>query len=151
MMDGFFSSVQAKDAQALWSNPISCHILCPRMNDKSPTIRLHLWLETDEGVFFGAGRVHLLEKIETYGSLKKAAEAMGMSYRAAWGKIKATEANVGFSLVKKEAGKKGGYRLTDEGRRLMTQYKRWFCRVEDSAFQSAKEIFPFPVRPFKEP
>jgi len=121
------------------------------MNDKSPTIRLHLWLETDEGVFFGAGRVHLLEKIETYGSLKKAAEAMGMSYRAAWGKIKATEANVGFSLVKKESGKKGGYSLTDEGRRLTAQYKSWFCRVEESAIQFATEVFPFPVRPFKEP
>lgn len=121
------------------------------INNKSPTIRLHLWLETDEGVFFGAGRVHLLEKIEMHGSLKKAAECMGMSYRAAWGKIKATEANVGFSLVKKNAGKKGGYSLTDEGRSLMVQYKSWFCRVEDSALTLATEIFPFPVQPFKEP
>lgn len=121
------------------------------MGNKPPTIRLHLWLETDDGIFFGAGRVHLLEKIETYGSLKKAAEAMGMSYRAAWGKIKATEASVGFSLVKKESGKKGGYSLTEEGRSLMAQYKSWFCRVEDSAFQSAVDTFPFPVRSFKEP
>jgi len=121
------------------------------MDNRSPTIRLHLWLETDKGVFFGAGRVHLLEKIETYGSLKKAAEAMGMSYRAAWGKIKATEANVGFSLVKKASGKKGGYSLTDEGRNLMAQYKTWFSRVEDFACESATEIFPFPVQPFKEP
>ncbi len=121
------------------------------MTDKSPTIRVHIWLETDEGVFFGAGRVNLLEKIEMHGSLKKAAESMGMSYRAAWGKIKATEANVGFSLVKKNAGKKGGYSLTDEGRSMMAHYKSWFCRVEDSAFQLANEILPFPVRPFKEP
>jgi molybdate transport system regulatory protein len=124
------------------------------MTDKSPTsptIRVHIWLETDEGVFFGAGRVLLLEKIDIHGSLKKAAECLGMSYRAAWGKIKATEANVGFSLVKKNAGKKGGYSLTDDGRRLMAQYKSWFCRVEDSAVQLANEIFPFPVRPFKEP
>jgi molybdate transport system regulatory protein len=121
------------------------------MTDKSPTIRVHIWLETDDGIFFGAGRVHLLEKIEMHGSLKKAAECMGMSYRAAWGKIKATEANVGFSLVKKNAGKKGGYSLTDEGRSLMTQYKLWFCGVEDSALKLATEIFPFPVRPFKEP
>jgi len=127
------------------------HCIVSSMNNKSPTIRLHLWLETDEGVFFGAGRVHLLEKIETYGSLKKAAEAMGMSYRAAWGKIKTTEANVGFSLVKKESGKKGGYSLTDEGRNLMAQYKSWFSRVEDFACESAAEIFPFPVQPFKEP
>jgi molybdate transport system regulatory protein len=119
--------------------------------EKSPMIRLHLWLEMDEGVFFGVGRLHLLERIEMHGSLKKAAECMGMSYRAAWGKIKSTEAIVGFRLVKKNAGKKGGYSLTDEGRRLMTQYKSWFNSVEDAAIRSANEIFPFSVRPFTEP
>jgi len=121
------------------------------MDDKLPMIRLHLWLDADGSVFFGAGRVHLLEKIEMYGSLRKAAEVMGMSYRAAWGKIKATEANLGFSLVKKDAGKRGGYSLTDEGRTLMSQYKSWFCRVEDYAFHSASEVFSFPVQPFREP
>jgi len=120
------------------------------MNDKTPRIRLHLWLETEECVFFGAGRAQLLERIEIHGSLKKAAECMGMSYRAAWGKIKATEAAVGFPLVEKTAGKKTGYNLTKEGRHLMTQYKAWFCCVERSALQSGKDIFPFPVRPFKE-
>jgi molybdate transport system regulatory protein len=121
------------------------------MNDKSPTIRIHIWLETDEGIFFGAGRAQLLEGIEIHGSLQKAAECMGMSYRAAWGKIKATETNVGVRLVRKNAGRKTGYSLTDEGRTLMAQYKSWLRRVEDSAFHSANEFFPFPVRQFKEP
>ena len=121
------------------------------MIEKPPTVRLHLWLETDEGVFFGAGRLQLLERIETHGSLKKAAECMGMSYRAAWGKIKATEAIIGFSLVEKNAGKKGGYSLSDEGRRLMTQYRSWFNSVEEAAIRSADEVFPFPVRSFTEP
>ena len=50
-----------------------------------PRIGLNLWLETTEGVLFGMGRAELLDKIEECGSLKKAAEEMGMSYRAAWG------------------------------------------------------------------
>ena len=121
------------------------------MIERSPTIRLHLWLEMDKGVFFGAGRLHLLERIETHGSLKKAAECMGMSYRAAWGKIKATEAVLGFKLVEKNSGKRGGYSLSNEGRDLMAQYRSWFNSVEEAATRSAKEIFPFPVRSFTEP
>ena len=105
----------------------------------------------DKGVFFGAGRLHLLERIETHGSLKKAAECMGMSYRAAWGKIKATEAVLGFKLVEKNSGKKGGYSLSNDGRDLMTQYRSWFNSVEEAAVRSANEIFPFSVRSFTEP
>jgi len=121
------------------------------MGDKFPTIRLHIWLETDDGLFFGAGRAQLLERIETHGSLKKAAECMGMSYRAAWGKLKATEEIVGFRLVQKNSGKKGGYSLTEDGRRLMKQYNSWFCRVEDYACELASEIFTFSPRRFEEP
>jgi len=44
-------------------------------NDR-PIVRLHMWLETREGVFFGVGRVKLLEQIEKTGSLKAAARAL---------------------------------------------------------------------------
>ena len=69
-----------------FSSPLS-----PDMEDAIPTIRLHLWLETSQGVYFGLGRALLLARIDQYGSLQKAADALGMSYRAAWGKIKKTE------------------------------------------------------------
>lgn len=119
------------------------------MNHKRPTIRLHLWLETIEGVFFGSGRVFLLKGIEEHGSLKKAAEAMGMSYRAAWGKIKATEKVLGVQLIEKQAGNKCGYTVTEEGRVLMEKFEQWFFRVEEQAALLAEDIFPFKVRRFK--
>ena len=119
------------------------------MTEKHPTIRLHLWLETDDGVFFGAGRAQLLEGIETHGSLKKAAEHLGMSYRAAWGKIKATEENIGAKLVIQNGGKKGGYNLTSEGRRLMRQYRTWFFGVEEYARHLANGVFSFNAKQFK--
>ena len=56
-----------------------------------PVVRVHIWLETVDGVAFGMGRLLLLDAIEETGSLKAAAEQLGMSYRAAWGKIKSTE------------------------------------------------------------
>ena len=45
---------------------------------KTPTVRMHLWLESGESVYFGMGRLMLLDMIEEHGSLRKAAEAIGM-------------------------------------------------------------------------
>jgi molybdate transport system regulatory protein len=115
-----------------------------------PTIRLHLWLETTEGVFFGTGRALLLAKIEEHGSLKKAAEDLGMSYRAAWGKIRATEEVLGVKLIAQKGCKKGGLRLTEHGLLLKEKYLVWFHEVEMWALRKAREVFPWPVKSFEE-
>lgn len=115
-----------------------------------PTIRLHLWLETDEGVFFGAGRAFLLQKIEEHGSLRKAAEDLGMSYRAAWGKIRKTEKVLGVKLIAQCRSKKEGHKLTEEGLLLMEKYLQWFREVEGEALKKAGEIFPWPVHGYKQ-
>ena len=114
------------------------------MDNHNPTIRLHLWLETSEGLFFGTGRAQLLEKIETCGSLKKAAEEMGMSYRAAWGKIKKTEEILGFNLIVKAGSKRKGYQLTEAGKLFRDKFLYWYDEVEKFAFKKAQEIFPRP-------
>lgn len=114
------------------------------------TIRLHLWLETSEGVFFGTGRALLLTKIEEYGSLKKAAEDLGMSYRAAWGKIRRTEEVLGVRLIAQKGCKKGGHRLTEHGELLKDKYLMWFQDVERWALTRAREIFPWPVKSYEE-
>lgn len=118
------------------------------MNGNCPTVRLHIWLETGEGVFFGSGRVFLLRGIEEHGSLKQAAEAMGMSYRAAWGKIKATENVLGIKLIEKNSGNRSGYQVTEEGHLLMKKFEEWFDLVEHDALELARKIFPFDVRGF---
>ena len=114
------------------------------------TIRLHLWLETSEGVFFGTGRALLLLKIEEYGSLKKAAEDLGMSYRAAWGKIRRTEEVLGVRLIAPNGSKKGGHHLTEHGLLLKEKYLLWFQQVERWALRKAREIFPWPVKGYQE-
>jgi molybdate transport system regulatory protein len=116
-----------------------------------PRMRLHLWLETEEGIFFGTGRTQLLEKIDEYGSLKRAAEEMGMSYRAAWGKIMRTEEVLGYRLIEKEGrDNKSGYRLTTAGKTLLAQFKRWFREVEEDALKKAAEIFSLPIAEYDE-
>lgn len=111
-------------------------------NEKHPVIRLHLWFESDNGVFFGLGRAQLLENIEECGSLKKAAERMGMSYRGAWGKIKKTEEILGIRLIQKLSNK-DGYTLTPEGRQFKESFLRWLDEVEGFALQRAEALFPW--------
>ena len=94
------------------------------------------------------GRAMLLLKIEEHGSLRKAAEDLGMSYRAAWGKLRKTEAILGVRLIENSRSKRDGCRLTEDGRRLMEKFFKWFEEVERTALDSAREIFPWSVQKF---
>jgi len=114
-----------------------------------PVVRLHLWLETEKGVFFGLGRLKLLEKIQSGQSLRGAAESLGMSYRAAW-KIKNTEEVLGIALIEKTAGNRAGYQLTEAGRALVARFNRWFQEVESYALRRAGELLPCNPRAFKD-
>jgi len=110
---------------------------------KRPVVRVHLWMESGGETLLGLGRAQLLERIEELGSLKKAAESLGMSYRAAWGKIKQSEKTLGFQLINKEGCNKCGYRLTVFGKCLADSYRAWFEEVERHAYELAKAKFPF--------
>lgn len=118
------------------------------MHEQLPIVRLHLWLEDNKRMFFGVGRVMLLDRIEEHGSIKKAAESMGMSYRAAWGKIKASEKALGVSLVENSGQKRDGCRLTRDGMLLRDTFVRWFKEVEQEALARARTLFPWPVKSF---
>jgi molybdate transport system regulatory protein len=111
---------------------------------------MHLWLESGESVYFGMGRVMLLDRIEEHGSLRKAAESLGMSYRAAWGKLRATEDALGVVLVETVGTKRGGYRLTPAGQRLRDKFRAWFNAVEQTAVDQAKAIFAEGVQSYAE-
>jgi len=87
----------------------------------------------------GQGRLQLLEYIEHTGSLSAAAKALGMSYRAAWGKIKASEKILGVKLLEQQAGKGSSAQLSTAARHLISSYKDWLANVEQYALSSAPE------------
>jgi len=95
-------------------------------------INFKVWLEKDDRVLFGEGRKQLLQAVEDYGSLAQAAKKMNMSYRAAWGRLKASEDRLGFPLAEKdiEQGKRGGLHLTSKGKALLDQYKNIYQAME---------------------
>ena len=119
------------------------------MRDIRAVQRLHLWLETGDGMMLGLGRIQLLELVEELGSLNKAAAAMGMSYRAAWGRMKQTETVIGEPLVER-SGPKKGFRLTPLGHDLVQLFRTWHKEVEDYAVSRARAIFPWSTEPFSE-
>ena len=84
-------------------------------------IKYRIWVEEDGKVLFGKGRENLLEAIEECQSLNKAAKKLNMSYRAAWGRLKASEERLGVKLVVNSPDHKG-MTLTDEARYLLKEF-----------------------------
>ena len=87
--------------------------------------RLKLWLEEDGRLVMSDYRARLLRHVRETGSLARAAAAMGLSYRRAWGKVREIEQNLGYPLVRSDVGGRGGgnSRLTPEGERLLERYE----------------------------
>ncbi|WP_285907555.1 winged helix-turn-helix domain-containing protein [Pseudodesulfovibrio pelocollis] len=114
-----------------------------------PTMRMHLWFETEEGVLFGLGRLQLLRQVEQCGSLKAAAEALGMSYRGAWGKIKTTEELIGKKLIERADSRRAGYHLTPFGSGIAKSFDEWYCEVERYALSKSRELLPFSLEKYE--
>ena len=103
-------------------------------------LRSSQWIVDDDGnIVIGKGRMELLEHIDSTGSINQAAKAMKMSYKAAWSKLKATEAHLNAKIV--VAHKKQGTRLTPAGRELLARFKalRKACLSADDKIFS--EVF----------
>jgi molybdate transport system regulatory protein len=87
-------------------------------------VRSKLWIEAGGEPVFGRGRKILLEAIERRGSINGAAREINISYRKAWGYIKAMEERLGIPLVTRRAGGRngGGAELTGEARGFLKDY-----------------------------
>jgi len=102
---------------------------------KSFVIRSKIWIEDEQGnVVFGHGRYRILEAVERYHSLQGAAKDLKMSYRALWGRVKASEERLGHSLVSREGR---GSRLTPFALQLMARYRE----IENRIHQESDVIY----------
>jgi molybdate transport system regulatory protein len=96
-------------------------------------VRSKVWLEKDGKLFMGWGRAMLLERIDQLGSISAAAKSMKLAYRNAWLWVEAMNRLASAPLVEKSTGgERGGYaRLTEEGRRIVAEYKEKRARVRE--------------------
>jgi len=95
--------------------------------EKKFVIRSKIWIADEEdNVVFGEGRYRILEAVDRLSSLQAAANELKMSYRALWGRVKASEARIGRALVAREGR---GSRLTPFAQHLMEQYRELHARI----------------------
>lgn len=81
----------------------------------------HWVVDEHDRIIIGEGRKEILETIEKTGSINKTSKLMKMSYKAVWGKIKATEKYLNIRIVNTDR-KKGAW-LTEEGKELLKKYR----------------------------
>ncbi|MFH1215091.1 MAG: LysR family transcriptional regulator [Pseudomonadota bacterium] len=94
-------------------------------------IRSKVWIEDEKGnVVFGLGRYRILDAVIRHSSLQAAAKELKMSYRALWGRIKASEARLGKTLVVREGR---GSKLTPFALELMAQFKKLHVHILDDS------------------
>ncbi|GBD99308.1 molybdenum-pterin-binding protein MopA [bacterium BMS3Abin07] len=106
-------------------------------------IRSKLWIEIDNEPVFGRGRRFLLEGIDRYGSISRAAQEVNISYRKAWSYIKSMEDRLGIKLVERHAGGKdgGGSTLTGAARSFIDRYARLEQGIQEIVDERFRSIF----------
>jgi molybdate transport system regulatory protein len=106
-------------------------------------VRSKVWLEAKGRPVLGPGRVELLQCIDEQGSISRASRLMKITYRKAWGQIKAMELQLGLPLVRKQAGGAGGggAHLTPEARELLVDYLQLAQGIGDEVDRRFRKIF----------
>ena len=85
-------------------------------------IKHKVWIEKEGKVIFGQGREDILTAVRDMHSLNAAAKKLQMSYRAAWGRLKASEERMGMKLVETDASEKGMH-LTPKAEALINRFE----------------------------
>jgi len=87
-------------------------------------LNIRFWLSKNGKIVCASGRINLLENIERFGSISKAAKSMNISYRHAWVLLDGMRKAYGKNIVKTKVGgvKGGGAELTEEGRKLIERF-----------------------------
>ena len=99
------------------------------------------WIELEGKRVLGEGGAAILEQIKKEGSISKAAEKLGMSYRYVWNYLDEVGRIVGEPVVETFKGGKsggGGTKLTELGEFLLSEYNRISDSLKD--FISSKDV-----------
>jgi len=107
-------------------------------------VKTKTWIENqNKDLLFGKGKTEILELIKEHGSISKAAEILGMSYKKAWTHIKILQKNLDDVLVEshKGRGEDGGTQLTAKADEYISKYKQLQDDIETYADERFKELF----------
>ena len=123
---------------------------CSRLMSRKPSkpaisLRPRLRVLCDDETTLGPGRVDLLEFIAQTGSLRSAAEQMGMSYMRAWKIVQSLNTWFRPALVEVVRGGRsgGGAKLTESGREIVTLYRRMEKESQKAMEDNWRELRKF--------
>ena len=115
----------AADPRCTLRGPIRAVPLRTFMPKAKFVVESRFWLSSGKQSLCGRGRIELLERIGETGSIRQAAIAMGMSYRAAWDAVDAMNQRAGKTLITRKTGgaRGGGAELSADGKQLIALYR----------------------------
>jgi molybdate transport system regulatory protein len=102
-------------------------------------IKYKVWIEKDGKVVFGKGRDNILKAVAEQHSLNAAAKKLEMSYRAAWGRLKASEERMDMKLVETNIREKS-MQLTARAKAIIERFEKLEKDVEQ-LLQAADQDF----------
>jgi molybdate transport system regulatory protein len=104
-------------------------------------LKVRVWVERRGKKVLGPGRVELLGHIDRHHSISAAAKQMNMSYRRAWGLVRAMNEAAGEPLVEVTTGGAGGggASLTARGREAIALYQRLIERFTQTQTECMSE------------
>ncbi len=102
-------------------------------------IKYKIWIEKNGKVVFGKGRDNILKAIDEQRSLNAAAKKLEMSYRAAWGRLKASEERMGMKLVEIGTHDKS-MQLTFQARSIIDRFEQLERDVEKLLHEADRDF-----------
>ena len=102
-------------------------------------LKFKIWVESDDEMFLGNGRVNLLQAIGEHGSISAAAKHIGLSYKKAWEQVDHMNALSPEPLVERSTGGAGGggTLLTEQGEKLVQEFSRMRGLLEEKINNSS--------------
>ncbi|HEX8618990.1 MAG TPA: LysR family transcriptional regulator [Thermoanaerobaculia bacterium] len=103
------------------------------------SLRPRIRIVGDDGtIVLGPGKADLLEAIARTGSIRAAAEELGMSYMRAWTLVRTMNAAFREPLVEKvRGGAEQGAQLTESGENVLRLYRR----MEEKAARAVEPLW----------
>ena len=108
--------------------------------NKKKLIKIRIQIKNE--FYIGPGKILLLEKIGEKGSISKASESIGLSYKKAWKLIDELNRYSSKKLVYAKSGGKGvrGSQLTNEGRVFIKIFRNIECKLTKLTIKEKKDL-----------
>ncbi len=113
-------------------------------NAMGTSIKYRFWINNENGLALGEGRVQLLEKIIEFGSISKASKTLEMSYKKAWRLINEIIESTPEPMVIRITGRVGGggTQVTAKGLEAIAIYRK-IQKKANNYFQTESKSLEF--------